>query len=603
MPGISTIITDSIEIKKKFKSYNRVLNHEEYFYTKDLLDSKKINSFINLHESYPSYTFEYDNNKIFMIGEIYNFSTNEIFCRIKNIVNFYLNNDTDSLEMIIKKFINEADGDFNIQIITENEDLIFFNDLLSRLPLYYYFDVDKFICASEIKTILLTKDCINISKLSFLEFVLYEYNFDRNTIYSDIFKLTPGSLLIYKKNKLEIIKIDEINFITNKDTKIEDFLDETYEELKNSIDCRVKKLSTKYNLLCDISGGLDSRTVAGILSNYPNITYQTFEYVQDESLIAKKVLSTLNIDIDSKYIKYSWNNNFNYKDSNKYVFINDGLVNYYSTSICYKDLSYIKNMNTKNSIRFTGLGISDFMRKYPFPFMPFYNLTKDKPYKFSYLKNFDNVSRLVNIDENDFISRINNYFADKKEKTKNDILKRLYFEFQLNYVSLSSEDRERIHFWTVPVMWTTKLMKKVGNQMSLNWTSYDFFIKFLKLINPKLIEIKLYNRKISIKNRFLLKLYDKYLSLKFTIKFLIETEPFLNKLYCLLKKENLNNKKELISIVEDYSHQEKYIDYLLANKEELNSLSEQELMRIITIFMYLNEFTTKHNKEVIINEK
>lgn len=97
--------------------------------------------------------------------------------------------------------------------------------------------------------------------------------------------------------------------------------------------------------------------------------------------------------------------------------------------------------------------------------------------------------------------------------------------------------------------------------------------------------------------------YDKYLSLKFTIKFLIETEPFLNKLYCLLKKENLNNKKELISIVEDYSHQEKYIDYLLANKEELNSLSEQELMRIITIFMYLNEFTTKHNKEVIINEK
>jgi asparagine synthase (glutamine-hydrolysing) len=602
MPGISTLISSNDSDKSRFKNNNLHLLHEDYMFIENIIDVSHIVSQAIVHSSYPYNQFTVDGDNIFILGKIYNFSDAEIVQKLKPILKAY-SCDEDGFTFLLKQFLNDADGDFIIQAITKDQDYIIFNDLLGRLPLYYFNENDIFICSSEIKGVLLSKSKINVSMLSFLEFILYEYTFGDNTLYADVFKLKPGSLIIRAKHDCIIKSIVEINFTTTVDINKNIFLDECNTVLKKAVHSRVSSLTNDYLLKSDISGGLDSRTIAGILYKYPQIKYHTFEYVQDESKLAKEVLSSLNIDTHNNYIKYTFDNSFNFKDSSKFVFINDGLANYYSTSVCYKDLQHVKQLTKDNSVRFTGLGISDFIRKYPYEFIPFYNLSIDRNYRFGFLKNIVKLTELLNINEELFQERMRAHFSQYKEKDKGDFLKRVYFEFQWNYVSLAGEDRERIHFWSVPPMYSSRLMRKIGSEMKLKWAGYKFYIDFLNKVDPRLSGVKLYNRKISIRYASSLILYDKFLQFRSFINYLSDTNKIFNKLLLLIKRKKQSDTNELLLNISDLLKNNPSFNSLVPNGSYLTSLSEIELKRIITIMLFLEELSVNFNKKIVFIEQ
>ena len=138
------------------------------------------------------------------------------------------------------------------------------------------------------------------------------------------------------------------------------------ESIKNRVETLV---SNEYKLIADLSGGFDSRIVFGALAKQAkNVDYFTFEYIQDESIIAQDLFEKLNSP--GTYSKLKFKNELDDSKLSEVVFKTDGLANYYTSYVCYNDLNYLYNYIPKEkTARFGGLG-GEFFRH---PFQLFIN--------------------------------------------------------------------------------------------------------------------------------------------------------------------------------------------------------------------------------------
>lgn len=99
-----------------------------------------------------------------------------------------------------------------------------------------------------------------------------------------------------------------------------------------------------------LSGGFDSRAVFRELTkNNVNATHITYEYIQDESGIAKQLYEYSGAK--GKYLKLSFDNKFNLIQSYKYLLECDGMINLFTASVCEKDAACLKQ-NTNNKSAF-----------------------------------------------------------------------------------------------------------------------------------------------------------------------------------------------------------------------------------------------------------
>ncbi|MFK5879320.1 MAG: asparagine synthase (glutamine-hydrolyzing) [Flavobacteriaceae bacterium] len=236
-------------------------------------------------------------------GEIYNYKVLKKELENEGI-KFNTKSDTEVILKLYETYgvssFKKLDGMFSFSIHDKKKKKIFIaRDYFGEKPLYYMKNNNKFIWASELKSILNgLEKTPSIDKMALNLFFRLTYIPSPYTIYSNINKLEPNHYLTY-------------DLITNelKNNIIEDFtsikrLDISFEEAKLSVKNLVEE-SVVSRSVSDVpvgtflSGGVDSSIVSLCLSNNSSSKINTFSIgfekkSYDESDKARKVAKMIN---------------------------------------------------------------------------------------------------------------------------------------------------------------------------------------------------------------------------------------------------------------------------------------------------------------------
>ncbi|MCG2737380.1 MAG: asparagine synthase (glutamine-hydrolyzing) [Candidatus Methanoperedenaceae archaeon] len=211
-------------------------------------------------------------------GEIYNFQ--ELKLSLEKIGHrFYTNSDTEVIihayEEFGEKCVNKLRGMFAFAIWDANEKKLFLaRDRFGIKPLYYSNIESKLFFGSEIKSILQYKSYnqeINLSAIH--DYLSYLYIPAPKTIFKDINKLPPAHILCYKNGKMKIEKYWDLTFPEQKNLGEEYYIKKTRELLEESV---------RLHMISDVpigvylSGGLDSSTITGLMSQISDQPVKTF---------------------------------------------------------------------------------------------------------------------------------------------------------------------------------------------------------------------------------------------------------------------------------------------------------------------------------------
>lgn len=243
-----------------------------------------------------------DKSKVIVYnGEVYNFK------ELKEELNDYQFTTKTDTEVILhgyekwgKDVCNHLRGMFAFAIWDKDKKELFLaRDGWGIKPLYYYFDGNNFMFASEIKAFLdhpNFKKELNEDILS--SYLCFNSCATEKTFFKNVFRLNPGCTLLFKDNSIEINKYFSLTF-TEDNNDLEDATDKIEKALKNSVE---------YHQIADVevgsflSSGIDSSYLVALAK--PDKTY-TVGYDNpkyDEIKNAEELASLLGISNTSKKI-------------------------------------------------------------------------------------------------------------------------------------------------------------------------------------------------------------------------------------------------------------------------------------------------------------
>ncbi len=238
-------------------------------------------------------------------GEVYNFKeVAEELKQVKPQFNFKTTSDTEViLEAFAhwgETFVHKLNGMFAFSIYDkETKELFVYRDRMGVKPIYYYWDEESFVFASELKSIKQLKHKIDlkINSLAINEFLHLGYIPEPHSIYEYIKKFPSGSYFKIKNKELTISKYWKVEDKLQQQT-INDFTTakKTLKELIES--------SVSYRMISDVpfgtflSGGVDSTIVTAVAQKFSNKPVNTFsigfkEAKHNESVFAKNVANYL----------------------------------------------------------------------------------------------------------------------------------------------------------------------------------------------------------------------------------------------------------------------------------------------------------------------
>lgn len=216
-------------------------------------------------------------------GEVFNYI--EIREELKNDFDFNTGTDTEVVLAAYQKWgeacLDKFNGMFAFVIYDkQTKDIFAARDRYGIKPYYYYQDNERFIFASEIKSILpFVKRQANDHMI--FDYLLYNRTDHTNqTFFKDINKLQHGSYLTIKKNEVEIYKWYNLS---EKIKTQKSLTPAEYRELfKDSIKLRLR---ADVPVGVSLSGGIDSSAiVSSIIKDFNLIDLNTFSavYGKDE---------------------------------------------------------------------------------------------------------------------------------------------------------------------------------------------------------------------------------------------------------------------------------------------------------------------------------
>lgn len=205
-------------------------------------------------------------------GEIYNFSELRVMLEQKGH-RFSSNTDT---EVIIHGYeewgagvVEKLNGMFAFAVWDENEKLLFLaRDRLGIKPLYYYWDGNKFIFASEIKSILQEPSVKRIvNRKAAYNYLNLRYVPGEATLFQGINKLLPGHILLLKDKQINSKRFWNVPFPGDKEEH------NVKKLLENSVQ---RRLIADVPIGAYLSGGIDSAAIVALTANITNEPVRTF---------------------------------------------------------------------------------------------------------------------------------------------------------------------------------------------------------------------------------------------------------------------------------------------------------------------------------------
>ena len=284
--------------------------------------------------------FEYDNVKVFMNGEIYNYI--ELKKKYSSEFKCKTGSDVEIIPFLYRKygmgFLSHLNGMFSMVIIDEKTKKKYLvKDRYGKKPLYYFKSKKDLFFSSEIKALKFLKnpevDLENIHINLISNFIIPPL-----TPYKGLFSLLPGHYLDFNNDKCE-----EINWYTSKikDTKINK--ENIKKEFEKLVDASIKlRLRSDVPLGIFLSGGLDSNFLLkklisknkNILALICNISDKEQDKNAIDNILPQKICKELGCKSKTINFDYSYLNKNLIKIINAHdeLITNSGVLIFYALS-------------------------------------------------------------------------------------------------------------------------------------------------------------------------------------------------------------------------------------------------------------------------------
>ena len=260
----------------------------------------------------------WDENKRYSIifnGEIFNFRELREELKQKGF-SFFSESDTEVLLKIYilekENCLNRLNGFFSFCIYDAIEQTLFLaRDRYGIKPLLYLFDEDKFLFASEMKSILAYGINKEIDYTSLFTYLQLNYIPAPHTIFERVKKLMPGHYLKVSSRQLAVDKYYEIPY--NRDLAQKELLsyDEAKDQFKLLLEASVqRRLVSDVPLGSFLSGGIDSSVVAALASRHKPDLHTFSIGFRDEKFFDETIYaSAVSKHINSNHTVFSLTNN------------------------------------------------------------------------------------------------------------------------------------------------------------------------------------------------------------------------------------------------------------------------------------------------------
>ncbi len=379
-------------------------------------------------------------------------------------------------------YFYELDGEFIIYILDKNGEKHFvINDYLGRLPAYR-FQGRQFILSRDIYVLDKITTGLIFDEQSIYQFLRLGYPLGERTLYEDIERFPPASLLSVQKEKINIESYPP-NVLEMEGTysglKPEDAL---YDIFKQALRDRFKN---EEKVVLSLSGGLDSRVIMGeaVKSNYP-VDYATFDY--DNAIIRN----------DIKAVKQLAKH---YEKSPQFIELKEWVPELFDEMISVKGgmnyvgmsfiLEFLKQLGATHTLMLTGDG-GDKTLPGLLPLKAVNNNNINK-----YILNANRITTIT--DMSSFVT----FEIGAHEKELKQILKSQdgtsanmkYKHFQLFERALhwlfEGEDRNRNYIWSTSPFYNPDFFKLAHSVSEKEKKNFKLFRKFIDLVDPELNNI------------------------------------------------------------------------------------------------------------------
>ncbi len=210
-------------------------------------------------------------------GEIYNYQQLQQELRERGH-HFQTTSDTEVLVHAYEEYGDDCvlhlRGMFTFAIWDiQRQRLLAARDRFGKKPLNYYWDGQRLIFGSEIKSILEAGVPRAVNSTALDEYLTYQYIPAPHTLFQDIYKLPAAHLLIYEDGAMRTKCYWELPFTATCNDDEETAIERTHALLEEAVRIR---LMSEVPLGAFLSGGVDSSTVVGLMSQMMSQPVKTF---------------------------------------------------------------------------------------------------------------------------------------------------------------------------------------------------------------------------------------------------------------------------------------------------------------------------------------
>lgn len=206
------------------------------------------------------------------------------------------------------RFVEQLSGMFAVAVWdATRRRLVLARDRLGVKPLYWHFDGERLVFASELKAVLAAGGDQAIDATSLIDYLTFGFIPSPKTIFKGIHKLPAGHMLAFEDGRVSIRAYWDLQYRGVLDADVESVGESLWEVLRSA---------TRLRMIADVpigaflSGGVDSSAVVACMAEQMRSPVRTLtcgfdDAAHDESPYARELAATLGCDHHTEQIRPS----------------------------------------------------------------------------------------------------------------------------------------------------------------------------------------------------------------------------------------------------------------------------------------------------------
>ena len=503
MPGISLICHSQEPEVSHSPTENDVLKYLESAiydesYNKEILLREE--SCLLAHTGYAGYPLEiFENNDYWVCieGRIYIRDDSQRRDHLTELFTCLSDSNIEAQKRKIVEWLLRTDGDFIIVLLDKStHDLFILNDVLGRLPLYYYKDRNCLTLTREFQFIskLIGKKNNKFDKMAIAQYLLLGFVLGERTFLGNVQRIAPATLVKINDGQIHIHKLYSFNF-ENKKYRDHD-VNKTAKNLA-SLFCQAceNRASSISNNVVSLSGGFDSRSIVAcfhknkipcVAVTYAVPGWNSVMGNSSEQKIAQQITNQLNV---------KWQNYGLYTPTTE-----DTLLllktkhgsSYLGYSFMIPFLDNLRKKHGSEATFFTGDG-GDMTLPYLLPSNKFHktdDLVEHIIDRAGGMFTLSEVSEIVKIPKNDIFCEIKSIVSEYPErKLEQKFVHFIIYEDAFKCI-FEIEDMNRFFFWSVSPFYSAPFFDYVMNCNDNIKSHAALHRQFLLELSPSVAAIK-----------------------------------------------------------------------------------------------------------------